>query len=317
MVFGFPSGGCWSDPKRVWRRWTWEPHFFEGRTRECNAMQCNLFFMQNKKRLQERFHNLFFWIVTLPKTNMIPKMKVWFRWFPFQIGDFQVESAVHLSRVKGSRFLIHLFGVGYVWNFALPQEVWMWVSRIMTTLWRAMTSAPDAFCALFFDRFRDVMLDGHFRIVIWVMVLYIPKVFDAPMEVGRFSTFFKPKGSPRYLFHKCDGMKFLLFLLMSFCVLRKWLWRLETLLFNEFFLGCKWYYLDQTGNTGKDGTTGTSAGGGGGGGGQGGDSRAGEWWKLMFVSLVVLPQYATFQDMRPYSKTFFFRGNGIGGATRI
>ena len=63
--------------------------------------------------------------------------------------------------------------------------------------------------------------------------------------------------------------------------------------------------FDQTGNTGKDGTTGTSAGGGGGGGGQGGDSRAGEWWKLMFVSLVVLPQYATFQDMRPYSKTFF------------
>ena len=25
----------------------------------------------------------------------------------------------------------------------------------------------------------------------------------------------------------------------------------------------------------------------------------------MFVSLMVLPQYATFQDMRPYSKTFF------------
>lgn len=44
--------------------------------------------------------------------------------------------------------------------------------------------------------------------------------------------------------------------------------------------------FDQTGNTGKDGTTGTSAGGGGGGGG---DSRAGEWWKLMIVSLPMPP----------------------------
>ena len=191
MVFGFPSGGCWSDPKRVWRRWDVRAAFFwrENQRMQCNAMQCNLFFMQNKKRLQERFHNLFFWIVTLPKTNMIPKMKVWFRWFPFQTGDFQVESAVHLSRVKGAGFWFTFLGWA-MFGILLSHrrygcgsaELW----QHSEGLWRQLQML---FVRLFFDRFRDVMLDGHFRIVIWVMVLYIRKVFDAPMEVGRFSNF--------------------------------------------------------------------------------------------------------------------------------
>lgn len=168
----------------------------------------------------------------------------------------------------------------------------------MTTLWRAMTSAPDAFCAFVFWSVSRCDVGRPFsNRHDWVMVLYIRKVFDASVFANGSWLFFKlslkPKGSPRYLFHKCDGPQEVTMKTWNLAV--QWVLPGLQVVLPLIKQGIRAKMAPQghlllvveVVEEVKEVTWELG------------------WWKLMIVSLRVLPQYATFQDMRPYSKTFF------------
>ena len=226
-------------------------------------------------------------------------MKVWFRWFPFQTGDFRLNQPFICPGLR-EQVSDSAFWGGLCLEFCSPTggmdvgqpnydntlKGYDVSSRCFSCVCLLMGFVMWCWTAIFESSWLS---HGAVPGVVYSESVWCPGFCQWKLVV--FQTFFKTKKEvPRYLVHKCDGMKFLLFLLMSLCVLRKWLWRLETLLFNEFFLGCKWYYLWSNREYG-----------------QRWHHRdicwwwrwwrrsrrwleSWGWWKLMIASLMVLPQ---------------------------